>query len=199
MIVHIKRFHGVNVGGGIPCGQNYCPRQFFNFRNLRRHLTTAHANLVSVRDDDEGELGLLNVDNVASPMADSEPLHSECESADVTNSKLDLKGMVQAAFLSFITKLQARANVLMTDTKFVTDNLLELLQDVSTLSIERIRAVLTELNIDQTVECVQNLYKDLECIPVCIEEVSTEHKQMAFLKKKWLLHYPTNMFHRLAN
>ncbi len=40
---------------------------------------------------------------------------------------VDITGVIQAVFLSFITKLQSRSSVLMKDAKFASDNLQELL------------------------------------------------------------------------
>ena len=52
---------------------------------------------------------------------------------------------MQKSFVSFIAKLQARSNNLLTNAQFVTEGVKELLQDSLQLTLEHVRSVFNEL------------------------------------------------------
>ncbi|XP_065657679.1 uncharacterized protein LOC136082400 [Hydra vulgaris] len=112
----------------------------------------------------------------------------DCDNVNdvVFADQISIQESMQGSFIAFITKLQARSNVLLTNTKFVTENVQELLQDSTQFTMQHIRSVFKELGIDENVFCVQNLYKDLETMSTSVDKVDTEHKQLAYLKQQQL-------------
>ena len=68
----------------------------------------------------------------------------------------------------------------------VTENLQELLGDISSFSIQKVKLLLSRLKVDEGNVYAQELYEDLGGIYTCIDSVSTEHKQLTVLKRKGL-------------
>jgi hypothetical protein len=181
----------VNVFSGIPCGQNDCPAIFFNYRNLRRHLSTTHASLLSSNVYGSATCAAVNKMH---KMHSESMVHETGSDVDESVNELpaieleacsviDFTGAVQTTFLSFITKLQSRSNVLIRDAKFVGDALQELLGDISSFTVDKVKSVLAELKVDETTENVQALYADLAGIATSVDAVNTEHKQLRLLQK----------------
>ena len=107
----------------------------------------------------------------------------ECSVDSLHNrDRSNIQDSMQKSFVSFIAKLQARSDNLLTNAQFITEGVKELLQDSLQLTLEHVRSVFNELNIDENVTCIQNLYKDLATVTTCINKVDTEHKLIAYLK-----------------
>ncbi len=193
MFWHLKRVHAIYPYNDVPCGQSDCPKVCSSFRNLKIHLLKHHKDLCVAGLDSAGSSSSHCKTNVV--QTDETSVNDvDCDQVnDVLTDQINMQESMQGSFMAFIAKLQARSNVLLTNAKFVTENVQELLHDSTQFTVQRIRCVFSELGIDESVACVQNLYQDLEAMSSAIDKVDTEHKQIAYLKRQHLYIEPQSI------
>ena len=185
MLYHLKRVHAVYPHNDVPCGQNDCPKICSSFRYLRYHIKTHHSDLLS-----STESSLSNVCQEANEIAVDKTSFMDVDVASASDLELvnntlqfSIQENIQGSFIGFISKLQARSNVLLANVKFVTENVQELLHDSSNYITRRLHSVFKEVGIDDSSAAIQELYHDIESIATSINNVDTEHKQLVYLKK----------------
>ena len=192
LIWHLKRAHAVYPHSDIPCGQNGCPKVCVNFRSLRSHISKHHSDIID---------NVMSENNISGSNTNEVDLQAVVQNVDyATISDIDqhqfdfdnsvnmqnMQDYIQGAFITFISKLLARSNILLTNAKFVTENIQELLKDTSICVSQRIHAVFRELGVDETAPCIQELFHDLQNISSSINNVDTEYKQMAYFMRQCL-------------
>nr|XP_047140610.1 uncharacterized protein LOC124815838 [Hydra vulgaris] len=179
MVWHLKRAHAVYEHNDIPCGQGDCPKRCSSFCNLRVHIFKYHQDLFYVNNlESKCEFSSQFLFNNINDVSIDDQFDCSVDSVDNRDER-NIQDSIQKSFVSFIAKLQARSNILLTNVQFVTEGLKELLQDSLHLTLEHVRSVFNELNIDENVTCFQNLYEDLAAVTTSIDKVDTEHKIIA--------------------
>ena len=190
LLDHLRNGHSIHYNCvEVRCGQEGCPGTFVGFRALKRHLQKQHSHLES-----DSELALReSVFGVAQPLMSSD----DDTQADLRNDDSllitddsNVSVCLTSSCMQFLSQLQCKANMSMTNVQTVSESIKVLLNDVANYACSRVKRLCRDADINQSNTSAQMCLSDLSQLPDCLTPIETEHKRLKYLVQSGVLIEP---------